>query len=143
MDKLKRIQTNRAPSAIGPYSQAISFSGFIFTSGQIAIDPATGRFSGDEIESQTERVIANLRCVLESAGSGLDKVVRTTMYLKRIEDYAAANEIYARHFAHRPARTTIGGVQLPKGALVEIDCIAIAKGDIRRRVIRKGRRKSG
>jgi 2-iminobutanoate/2-iminopropanoate deaminase len=122
------IATPDAPQAIGPYSQAIRANGFIFLSGQVAIDPVTGRFETEaNVSVQTEQVLKNLDAILKVAGSGLDKVVRTTVYLKDMADFVAMNEVYARFFpTNPPARATVEAARLPKDARVEIDAIAIA-----------------
>lgn len=120
------ISTKDAPQAIGPYSQAIRANGFVFTSGQIAIDPATQQVAAEEIGAQTERVLKNLSEVLEAAGSGLGKVVRTTVFLKNMNDFAAMNQVYAKYFSSAPpARSTVEVARLPKDVLVEIDAIAM------------------
>ena len=121
------IATKNAPQAIGPYSQAIKANGLVFVSGQVAIDPATQQMAGGDVAAQTERVLKNLAGVLKAAGSGLEKVVRSTVYLKNMADFAAMNEVYARHFsANPPARSTVEAARLPKDALVEIDVMALA-----------------
>jgi 2-iminobutanoate/2-iminopropanoate deaminase len=122
------VQTTAAPAAIGPYSQAIIAGGLVFCSGQVAIDPATGVFdAGASIEAQTRRVLDNLRAVLDAAGSSLDAVVRTTIFLEDMKDFAVVNGIYAEYFAKEPpARATVAVRELPKGAKVEIDAIALA-----------------
>jgi len=120
------ISTKDAPQAIGPYSQAIRANGFVFTSGQIAIDPATQQVAAEDIGAQTERVLKNLSEVLEAAGSGLGKVVRTTVFLKNMNDFAAMNQVYAKYFSSAPpARSTVEVARLPKDVLVEIDAIAM------------------
>jgi 2-iminobutanoate/2-iminopropanoate deaminase len=120
------VSTKDAPQAIGPYSQAIKANGFIFTSGQIAIDPATQQVVGGDISAQTERVLRNVSEVLEAAGSGLGKVVRSTVFLKNMNDFAAMNQVYAKYFSSAPpARSTIEVARLPKDVLVEIDVIAL------------------
>jgi 2-iminobutanoate/2-iminopropanoate deaminase len=122
----KIISTKDAPQAIGPYSQAIKSNGFIFTSGQIAIDPSTQQVVAGDIGAQTERVLKNLSEILEAAGSGLGKVVRSTVFLKNMTDFAAMNEVYGKYFSSAPpARTTVEVARLPKDALVEIDVIAL------------------
>lgn len=122
------IATTNAPAAIGPYSQAVRTGDLVFTSGQVALDPATGQLVGSGIVEQTERVLGNLRAVLEAAGVGFADVVKTTVFLKDMRDFAAMNEIYARAFAAEdvvpPARSTVQVAALPKDALVEIECIA-------------------
>ena len=121
------ISTPDAPKAIGPYSQAIKAGGFVFTAGQVALDPATGQVVPGDIAEQTERVMKNLAAVLQAAGSGLEKVARCTVFLKSMNDFAAMNEVYARYFtAAPPARSTVEVARLPKDALVEIDLIALA-----------------
>ena len=121
---MEKISTNKAPKAIGPYSQAILLNGMVYTSGQIALDPEQGVIVGDEIKSQTERVMKNLQAVLEEAGTSFDKVVKTTCFLHDIGDFAAFNAIYAEYFTGKPARSCVGGLALPKGALVEVEIIA-------------------
>ncbi len=123
----EKIATNDAPQAIGPYSQAIKANGLVFCSGQVALDPANQQFTGGDVAAQTERVMKNLAGVLKAAGTGFDKVVRTTVFLTTMDHFAAMNEVYAKHFpAPHPARSTVAVAQLPKGALVEIDVIALA-----------------
>jgi 2-iminobutanoate/2-iminopropanoate deaminase len=119
------IFTARGPKPVGPYSQAIKSNGFLFVSGQIALDPQSGEFVGADVRQQTERVLENLKGILEEAGSSFDHVVKTTVFLKDMNDFAAMNEVYARHFtATPPARSTVQAVRLPKDALVEIELIA-------------------
>ena len=121
------IQTEQAPKAIGPYSQAIKSNGFVFASGQIPIDPVTGQFVAGGIAEQTLQVIKNLSRVLEAAGSGLDKVVKTTVFLADMEEFAAMNEVYGKFFsAEPPARATVEAARLPRDARVEIEAIALA-----------------
>jgi len=121
------IATDQAPKAIGPYSQAIRANGFVFTSGQVAIDPATQQVVAGDIAVQTDRVMKNLAAVLQAAGSGFDKVLRCTVFLKSMGDFAAMNEVYGRYFtASPPARTTVEAARLPKDVLVEIDVVALA-----------------
>jgi 2-iminobutanoate/2-iminopropanoate deaminase len=121
------VRTPEAPQAIGPYSQAVKANGFVFISGQIAIDPPTGNIIGGSVAEQTERVMENLGAILAAAGSGYDRVVRTTVFLKSMSDFATLNEIYARYFAENPpARSTVEVARLPKDVLVEIDVIALA-----------------
>jgi 2-iminobutanoate/2-iminopropanoate deaminase len=120
------ISTKDAPQAIGPYSQAIKTNGFVFTSGQIAIDPATQQVITGDIAAQTDRVLRNLSEILEAAGSGLGKVVRATVFLKDMGDFAAMNTVYGKYFSTTPpARATAEVARLPKDALVEIDVIAL------------------
>lgn len=119
------IQTQKAPAAIGPYSQAIVTDGMIYTSGQIPLLPETGALSDGGIVEQTEQVIKNLSAVLEAAGSDLTKVVKTTCFLQNMGDFAAFNAVYEKHFTGKPARSCVEVAALPKGALVEIEVIAI------------------
>jgi len=122
---MKIISTPNAPAAIGPYSQAVVSNGFAFLSGQIPLDPATGQLIEGEIAAQTQRVLENLKAVLESCGSSLDKVVKTTVYLTDMREFARMNEVYARYFpANPPARATVEAARLPRDVHVEIDCIA-------------------
>lgn len=119
------IYTKNAPEPIGPYSQAIKASGFIFTCGQVAIDPKTGELNAGDIKVQTKQVLENLKAILEAAGSGMDKVVKTTVYLKNITDFPAMNEVYDQYLGNtKPARATAESPHLPKGGLVEIDVVA-------------------
>ena len=123
---MKTIETKKAPAAIGPYSQAIVTGGLVYTSGQIPIDPASGLIEASGIEEQTKQVIANLAAVLAAANSSLDRVVKTTCFLKNISDFAAFNAIYAQYFTGRPARSCVEVSALPKDALVEIEVVAEA-----------------
>jgi 2-iminobutanoate/2-iminopropanoate deaminase len=121
------ISTKDAPQAIGPYSQAIRADALVFVSGQVAIDPATQQVISGDIAAQTDRVLKNLSAILKAAGSGLEKVVRSTVFLKDMGDFAAMNEVYARYFtANPPARSTVQAARLPRDVLVEIDVIALA-----------------
>ena len=121
------IHTDSAPKAIGPYSQAIHAGDFIFAAGQTPIDPATGNLVEGEIETQTRRVLDNIKAVLEAAGSGLDKVVKTTVFMTNLGDFARMNAVYAEYFpANPPARSTVQVSALPKGAMIEIECVALA-----------------
>ncbi len=121
----KVVGTDRAPAAIGPYSQAIDVGDFVFVSGQIPLDPANGQLAPAEIHAQTERVLLNLQAVLAAAGLGLDRVVKTTVYMVDLAEFGAMNETYAKFFpAAPPARATIQVAALPKGARVEIEAIA-------------------
>ena len=121
------IATDQAPKAIGPYSQATKAAGLIFTSGQIAIDPSTQQVISGDVAAQTDRVLKNLSAVLKASGSGLEKVLRCTVFLKNMSDFAAMNEVYGRFFAQAPpARSTVEVARLPKDVLVEIDVIALA-----------------
>jgi len=120
------IATKDAPQAIGPYSQAIRANGFIFVSGQVAIDPSTQQVTSGDVAAQTDRVMKNLSAILKAAGSGLEKVVRSTVFLKNMGDFAAMNETYGRYFSTAPpARSTVEVARLPKHVLVEIDVIAL------------------
>ncbi len=120
------ISTKDAPQAIGPYSQAIKANGFVFTSGQIAIDPSTQQVVTGDVDAQTERVLRNLSEILEAAGSGLGKVVRCTVFLKNMNDFAAMNQAYGKYFSSAPpARSTVEVARLPNDVLVEIDVIAL------------------
>ena len=123
----KVIHTEKAPAAIGPYSQAVAASGeCIFVSGQLPIDPETGKFAGDDIAAQTEQSLKNIRSILQAAGADLENVVKTTVLLENISDFAAMNEVYARFFTKDcPARAAFEVAALPKGALVEIEAIAV------------------
>ncbi len=121
------ISTDRGPQAIGPYSQAIKANGFIFVSGQIPLDPRTQQMVEGDVARQTERVLENLKGIVEGAGSSLDRVVKTTVYLKDLGDFAAMNEVYGRYFSSSPpARATVEVARLPKDARVEIELIALA-----------------
>jgi 2-iminobutanoate/2-iminopropanoate deaminase len=121
------IATEQAPQAIGPYSQAIRAQGLIFTSGQIAIDPATAQIIGGDVSAQTDRVLKNLAAILQASGSSLGKVLRCTVFLKNMGDFAAMNEVYGRYFTQAPpARSTVEVARLPKDVLIEIDVIALA-----------------
>lgn len=122
---MKKIETSKAPAAIGPYSQAYVSGGLLFTSGQIPLDPATGEVCGATIEEQTERVIANIAVVLEAAGTGFDKVVKTTCFLQDMGDFAAFNAVYAKYFTSKPARSCVAVKDLPKGVACEIEAIAV------------------
>ena len=121
------ISTEDAPKAIGPYSQAILAGGFVFTSGQVAIDPSTQQVIAGDVAAQTERVLMNLAAILQVSGSSLEQVVRCTVFLKNMGDFAAMNEVYGRYFKQSPpARSTVEVARLPKDVLVEIDAIAVA-----------------
>lgn len=123
--ELRTIAAQGAPGAVGPYSHAIVAGDLVFCSGQVPLDPATGQLVGGDIGAQTARVLDNLAAVLASAGSGLGRVVKTTVFLVDMNDFAAMNEAYAKRFGeHRPARSTIGVAALPRGARVEIECVA-------------------
>lgn len=129
---MKKIETSEAPKAVGPYSQALVVGDFVYCSGQIGIDPKTGELVGG-IKDQTKRVLDSLQAVLAAAGSGLDLIVKTEVYLKNMQDYAVMNEIYGEYFSGDvggsplPARVTVGVAELPKNALVEISCVALKK----------------
>lgn len=123
---MERIATQHAPGAIGPYSQAIIANGFIYTAGQIALDPATGQVVEGGITEQTTRVMANLKAVLEAAGSSFSQVVKTTVFLMDMADFTAMNEVYATAFGdHKPARSTVAVSGLPRGVRVEIEVVAL------------------
>ena len=125
MSKLELIQTDQAPAAIGPYSQAVAVDGWVFCSGQIPIDPATGELNKGTVAEQSELVLTNLRAVLEAAGSSMGQVVKTTVFLSDMNTFAEMNEVYARHFGdHRPARAAVQAGALPKFCDVEIECVA-------------------
>ena len=120
------IQTEKAPRAIGPYAQAIRVDGFLFTSGQIALDPTTGRLIDGDISAQTKQVLENLKAVLEGGGSSLNQVVKATVYLTDLSTFSKMNEVYAEYLGHiKPARSTVGVASLPLGASVEIDLVAV------------------
>jgi 2-iminobutanoate/2-iminopropanoate deaminase len=121
------ISTKDAPQALGPYSQAIKANGFVFISGQLAIDPSTQQVISGDAAAQTDRILRNVSAILEAAGSSLDKVVRSGVFLKSMDDFAAMNEVYGKYFISiRPARSTVEVARLPKDVLVEIDVIALA-----------------
>lgn len=122
---LKRIHTSNAPEAIGPYSQGIIANGFFFTSGQIAINPATNEVEQSDITGQTEQVMKNLKALLEEAGTTFDQVVKTTCFLADMNDFAAFNEIYGTYFTEKPARSCVAAKQLPKNVLVEVEVTAV------------------
>lgn len=124
MTDMKKIETKNAPAAIGPYSQAMVFGNLLFTSGQIPLDPATGEVKGSDITEQAEQSIANLGAILTEAGSGFDKVIKTTCFLSDMADFAAFNAVYARYFTGNPARSCVAVKTLPKNVLVEIEAIA-------------------
>jgi 2-iminobutanoate/2-iminopropanoate deaminase len=121
------ISTENAPGAIGPYSQAVKTGNMIFCSGQIPIDPQTGEFVSQDVAEQTEQVLKNLSAVLEAAGSDLNNVVKTTVFLADMNDFTAMNEVYTRYFSeNKPARATVQAARLPRDARVEIECIAVS-----------------
>lgn len=125
--EIKTIQTAKAPQAIGPYSQAVVAGNMVFTAGQIPLDPETMELvGGNDVAAQTERVLENVKAILEAAGASLQSVVKTTVFLADMNDFAAMNAVYARYFGdHRPARSTVQAAGLPKNVKVEIDTIAI------------------
>jgi len=119
------VHTDRGPKPIGPYSQAVKANGFLYLAGQVALDPKTGELTGSDIRQQTERTLENVKGILEAAGSNLHHVVKTTVFLKDLNDFAAMNEVYGRYFAAAPpARSTVQASRLPKDALLEIEVIA-------------------
>jgi 2-iminobutanoate/2-iminopropanoate deaminase len=123
---LHAISTDKAPKAIGPYSQAVVADNVVYTAGQVALDPTSGELVGTSVAEQTEQVLKNIAAVLVASGASLGQVVKTTVYLADMADFAAMNEVYARHFGgHRPARSTVQAAGLPKGARVEIDAVAV------------------
>ena len=125
MTSPRPIHTERAPAAIGPYSQAVVHAGLVWCSGQIALDPQSGQLVGDDTAAQAERVMLNLAAVLDAAGSSLRRTLRLTIFLADMDDFAAVNAVYQAHLGdHRPARATVAVRTLPKGARVEIDCVA-------------------
>lgn len=122
------IATEKGPKAIGPYSQAVKAGGFIFTAGQIALDPSTNQLVEGGVAQQTARVLENLKAIVEAAGSSLDRVVKATVYLKDMNDFAAMNEVYGKYFAQNPpARSTVEAARLPRDVRVEIDLVALAQ----------------
>ena len=121
----EKVYTKNAPDAIGPYSQAVKCGNFVFTSGQIAINPQNGQIEAQTIEEQTEQVCKNLEAVLLAAGSSLDKAVKTTCFLAEMADFAAFNEVYAKYFVGKPARSCVAVKALPKGVLCEVEVIAV------------------
>ncbi len=120
----EKVYTKNAPDAIGPYSQAVKVGNVVFTSGQIAINPATGNVEADTIEAQTEQVCKNLIAVLEAAGTSIDKAVKTVCFLKNMSDFGAFNEVYGKFFTSKPARSCVAVKELPKDVLVEVEVIA-------------------
>ena len=120
----EKVYTKNAPDAIGPYSQAVKCGNLVFTSGQIAINPANGQIEAQTITEQTEQVCKNLEAVLLAAGSSLDKAVKTTCFLAEMADFAAFNEVYGRYFSSKPARSCVAAKQLPRGVLVEVEVVA-------------------
>ena len=129
MRALRIIQTPDAPTAIGPYSQGVVHNGILYSAGQIAFDPATGEIVGDSVAEQTDRVLRNLEAVLRAAGASFQTVLKTTVFLRDINDFAAMNEVYARYFGdHRPGRSTVQVGRLPRDVAVEIELIAAVAG---------------
>ena len=127
--EIKTISTNKAPSAIGPYSQAVTYNGLVYTSGQIALTPS-GEMLEADIKKQTHQVLQNLQAVLNAANSSFDNVIKTTIFLSNTDDFVEVNKIYAEYFKeHKPARSTVAVKTLPKNALIEIDCIATVAKD--------------
>ena len=130
MSELHTVRTDDAPRAIGPYSQAVRLGNLVFTAGQIPLDPETMDVIDGDVAAQTARVLDNLRAILQAAGADLGSVLKTTVFLADMDDFAAMNEVYARYFAdHRPARSTVEVARLPKEARVEIDAIAVRRGE--------------
>lgn len=126
--KRKIISTDQAPAAIGPYSQAVRVGQLVYTAGQVALDPATGQLVEGDVAVQTERVLRNLQAVLEAAETGLTRVIKTTVFLQNMDDFAAVNAVYSQFFSEEPpARSTVAVAALPKGALVEIEAVALLK----------------
>ncbi|HEX8213170.1 MAG TPA: RidA family protein [Longimicrobium sp.] len=126
MTSLQKVHTDQAPAAIGPYSQAIVARGFVFTAGQIALDPVSMQLIEGDVVAQTEQVMKNLRAVLQEAGSDLSAVVKTTVFLRDMNDFTAMNEVYGRHFGdHAPARSSVQAAGLPRNCAVEIECVAL------------------
>lgn len=124
--ELIKTYTSAAPAAIGPYSQAIRCGHFVYTSGQIALDPVTGELVGSDVQTQTHRVLQNLQAVLKSAGASLESVIKTTVFLAQMNDFQGMNTVYASYFGeHAPARSTVAVAELPRKALVEIECVAL------------------
>jgi len=119
------IRTDKAPAPVGPYSQAVKLGNLLFTAGQIAIDPQTGQLSTGDISEQTELVLKNIQAILKASGSGLDNVIKTTVFLKNMDDFSSMNEVYAQFFTtNPPARSAVEVARLPKDVLVEIECVA-------------------
>jgi 2-iminobutanoate/2-iminopropanoate deaminase len=128
MASFQQVQTDQAPAAIGPYSQAMIANGLVFTAGQIPLDPATMQVVEGDIAEQTERVMKNVAAVLQAAGADLSTVVKTTVFLRDMNDFAAMNEVYGRHFGeHKPARSTVQVARLPRDVAVEIEAIAVVR----------------
>ena len=125
MNKITKIHTDNAPAAVGPYSQAIAAGGMLYTSGQIALDPATGEIVGDDIKAQAEQVMKNLAAVLTEAGTSQENVIKTTCFLKDMGDFGAFNEVYGAFFTEKPARSCVAVKTLPKDVLCEVEAIAV------------------
>lgn len=125
MNKITKIHTDNAPAAVGPYSQAIAAGGMLYTSGQIALDPATGEIVGDDIKAQAEQVMKNLAAVLTEAGTSQENVIKTTCFLKDMVDFGAFNEVYGAFFTEKPARSCVAVKTLPKDVLCEVEVIAV------------------
>lgn len=125
MNKITKIHTGNAPAAVGPYSQAIAAGGMLYTSGQIALDPATGEIVGDDIKAQAEQVMKNLAAVLTEAGTSQENVIKTTCFLKDMGDFGAFNEVYGAFFTEKPARSCVAVKTLPKDVLCEVEVIAV------------------
>ena len=124
---LNKIETANAPAAIGPYSQAMEVNGFIFTSGQIPLSPATGEVVGEDMRTQCEQVMQNLKGILEAAGSGFGQVAKTLCFIADMKDFPAFNEVYSKYFTGNPARSCVAVKDLPKGVLVEVEAVAVRK----------------
>lgn len=127
MSSIQKVHTDKAPQAIGPYSQAMIVGGMVYTSGQIPIDPAVGEVTAVGIEAQAEQIMKNLAAVLEAAGTDFDHVVKTTCFLDNMGDFAKFNEVYAKYFTSKPARSCVEVAKLPKGVLAEVEVIAVQK----------------
>ncbi|MDL2293491.1 RidA family protein [Ruminococcaceae bacterium OttesenSCG-928-D13] len=123
--ELKKVQTDKAPAAIGPYSQAICVNGMVYTSGQIPLDPTSGELVGSDVTAQAEQVMKNLKGVLEAAGASLDSVVKTTCFLADMADFAAFNKVYEGYMTQKPARSCVAVRELPKSVLVEVEAVAV------------------
>lgn len=123
---MEYISTDKAPKAIGPYSQAVRLGNILFTSGQIPLDPVSGEIAGDDIEAQTERICLNLKAVLDEAGTGFENVIKTTCFLSDMADFGKFNEVYAKYFVSKPARSCVAVKTLPKNVLCEVEVIAEA-----------------
>lgn len=124
---MEKIYTEKAPAAIGPYSQAVKVNGMVYTSGQIAIVPASGNIEASDVQGQTTQVMENLKAVLEASGSSFEQIIKTTCFLADIADFAAFNEIYGKYITGKPARSCVAVKDLPKGALVEVEVIAVTE----------------